>query len=171
MSSILKRLPLGALVLFLVSAGLVFASFTYISNIQTQVVEVGWEIELQSNVGGSFSLHPGESTVTTWPYTVHNQQSARGYVVITYSIDVTPSSEEISVESVRIVDGPTLVLQFGYPNIEGGNLRFAYGVDDGAPYDFGASTGGTIEITWTPYTRNVSEMSVRIADVITVYGQ
>ena len=83
---------------------MVFAAFTFISNIQTQVVEVSnWEIELLPEIEGTFTgLRPEEETDTAWPYTVHDSENSEGYVVITYTIDVTPSFSTVSVESITV---------------------------------------------------------------------
>lgn len=164
---IFKTIPLWSLIALLMTAGVAYGAFTWISNIQTKSVEVSlWEIKLNSPSGTFTGLHPEEQATTTWPYVVNDDQNSDGFVIITYVFSETPTIDDVTIASVTIEGGPTLVPNSVSPVVDGNNLQFVYGSTDSLAHSFG-SNPGTIWISWTPHTPDVSIMSVRIASALT----
>jgi hypothetical protein len=162
-----KTIPLWSVIAILMTAGVAYGAFTYISNRQTKSVDVSlWEIELNTPSGSFTGLHPEETPQTVWPYVVNDDQNSDGYVIITFTFTEAPTLGDVTVSSVNIEGGAFLVPITDYPKVSGTNLEFVYGSTDSSGYDFGATSAGNIWISWTPHTPDVNIMSVRIASAL-----
>jgi hypothetical protein len=165
---IYKTIPLWSVIALLMTSGVAYGAFTWISNIQTRSVDVSlWEIELNAPDGIFTGLHPGEQATTTWPYVVNDVQNSEGFIIITFVVNngVTVLADDVSVGSVNIEGAPEFNLITGYPIAIGRNIEFAYGLDDTTGYDFSTNTE-PIWISWTANSPEISIMSVRISSVL-----
>ena len=163
----IKTIPLWVIIASIMSVGTAFGALVWISNSQSQTLEVlPWEIELESPTGDFTGIRVDSLAVTEWPYTVNVPEQSTGYIQVSFFITpgVTPSLSDVEIPVLNVYIGTSstpIALQPGYPVVDGQNIVYYYGNANGTPYDFGSTTG-TIEIFWIGRSPDLIQMSVRL---------
>lgn len=168
---IYKTIPLWSVMALLMTAGVGYATLTWISNsINVGVTVTEWEILLNNPTGTFTDLKVGDMASPTFPYDVNDPLDKTGYVHVrfTFKSGHTVSLNDIAFQGCRVTRTP---LDYdhggpltGYPVIDGNSLVYICGISESA-FDFG-DTDGEIAVLYVPLTTEIQIMTVQITSAV-----